>query len=66
MWQEALLIGSLTNLMLKKDPATTGKFWLELIGLVSGKLQLPILVGDATPIANSPAFSKRLPIRTLP
>ncbi|MBC5840899.1 MAG: T9SS type A sorting domain-containing protein [Flavobacteriaceae bacterium] len=43
---------------MKKDP-TTGKFWLELIGLVSGvNYSYQYWVGDATPIANSPALVK--------
>ncbi|TRX35282.1 T9SS type A sorting domain-containing protein [Flavobacterium sp. ZT3R18] len=43
---------------MKKDP-TSGKFWLELIGLVSGtNYTYQYWVGDATPLANSPALVK--------
>jgi 1,4-alpha-glucan branching enzyme len=43
---------------MKKDP-TGGKFWLELTGLVSGtSYSYQYWVGDATPLANSPALVK--------
>ncbi|WP_163409079.1 alpha-amylase family glycosyl hydrolase [Flavobacterium ajazii] len=43
---------------MKKDP-TSGKFWLELSGLVSGANNtFQYWVGDATPLANSPALVK--------
>jgi 1,4-alpha-glucan branching enzyme len=43
---------------MKKDPAG-GKFWLELTGLVSGtNYSYQYWVGDATPLANSPALVK--------
>ncbi|PWB24916.1 alpha-amylase family glycosyl hydrolase [Flavobacterium sp. HTF] len=43
---------------MKKDP-TTGKFWLELNGLVSGvNNTYQYWVVDATPLANSPAMVK--------
>ncbi len=43
---------------MKKDPST-GKFWLELTGLVSGvNNTYQYWVGDATPLANSPALVK--------
>jgi 1,4-alpha-glucan branching enzyme len=47
-----------TAYAMKKDP-TTGKFWLELTGLVSGvNYSYQYWVGDATPLANSPALVK--------
>ncbi|WP_309613459.1 alpha-amylase family glycosyl hydrolase [Flavobacterium sp.] len=43
---------------MKKDP-TSGKFWLELTGLVSGvNNTYQYWVVDATPLANSPALVK--------
>ena len=43
---------------MKKDPAS-GKFWLELSGLVSGvNNTYQYWVGDATPLANSPSLIK--------
>ncbi|WP_269234444.1 alpha-amylase family glycosyl hydrolase [Flavobacterium flavigenum] len=43
---------------MKKDPVS-GKFWLELSGLVSGvSNSYQYWVGDATPLANSPALVK--------
>lgn len=43
---------------MKKDP-TTGKFWLELTGLVSGvNYSYQYWVGETTPLANSPALVK--------
>jgi 1,4-alpha-glucan branching enzyme len=43
---------------MKKD-LTSGKFWLELTGLVSGtNYSYQYWVGDATPLANSPALVK--------
>ena len=43
---------------MKKDP-TSGKFWIELSGLVSGTdYTYQYWVGDATPIANSPMIVK--------
>lgn len=43
---------------MKKDP-TSGKFWLELSGLVSGvNNTFQYWVGDATPLANSPSLVK--------
>ncbi|WP_456312835.1 alpha-amylase family glycosyl hydrolase [Pseudomonas shirazensis] len=43
---------------MKKDPAT-GKFWLELTGLVSGESNTyQYWVVDATPLANSPSLVK--------
>ncbi|UWY29632.1 alpha-amylase family glycosyl hydrolase [Flavobacterium sp. TR2] len=43
---------------MKKDPSS-GKFWLELTGLVSGvNNTYQYWVGDATPLANSPAMVK--------
>ena len=43
---------------MKKDP-TSGKFWLELSGLVSGvNNTYQYWVGDATPLANSPSLVK--------
>jgi 1,4-alpha-glucan branching enzyme len=43
---------------MKKDP-TSGKFWLELTGLVSGvNNTYQYWVGETTPIANSPALVK--------
>lgn len=43
---------------MKKDP-TSGKFWLELSGLVSGANNTyQYWVGDATPLANSPSLVK--------
>ncbi len=43
---------------MKKDP-TTGKFWLELIGLTPGTIyNYQYWVVDTTPIANSPALVK--------
>nr|WP_294781043.1 alpha-amylase family glycosyl hydrolase [uncultured Flavobacterium sp.] len=43
---------------MKKDP-TSGKFWLELTGLVSGvNNTYQYWVVDATPLANSPAMVK--------
>jgi 1,4-alpha-glucan branching enzyme len=43
---------------MKKDP-TSGKFWLELTGLVSGANNTyQYWVVDATPLANSPAMVK--------
>jgi len=43
---------------MKKDP-TSGKFWLELTGLVSGTNNTyQYWVVDATPLANSPAMVK--------
>jgi glycosidase len=43
---------------MKKDP-TSGKFWLELTGLVSGAVNTyQYWVVDATPLANSPAMVK--------
>jgi 1,4-alpha-glucan branching enzyme len=43
---------------MKKDP-TSGKFWLELAGLVSGiNYTYQYWVGESTPLANSPALVK--------
>jgi 1,4-alpha-glucan branching enzyme len=43
---------------MKKDPAS-GKFWLEISGLVSGANNTyQYWVGDATPLANSPSLIK--------
>ncbi|MEY4433643.1 MAG: Malto-oligosyltrehalose trehalohydrolase, partial [Bacteroidota bacterium] len=43
---------------MKKDP-TSGKFWLELTGLTSGtSYSYQYWVGDATPIAGTPALVK--------
>lgn len=43
---------------MKKDP-TSGKFWLELTGLVSGvNNTYQYWVGDASPLVNSPALVK--------
>ncbi|RTY88040.1 alpha-amylase family glycosyl hydrolase [Flavobacterium sp. RSP15] len=43
---------------MKKDP-TSGKFWLELTGLVSGtNYMYQYWVGDATPLAGSPGLVK--------
>ncbi|MCI9845211.1 alpha-amylase family glycosyl hydrolase [Flavobacterium pectinovorum] len=43
---------------MKKDP-TSGKFWLELSGLVSGvNNTFQYWVGDTTPLANSPSLVK--------
>jgi 1,4-alpha-glucan branching enzyme len=43
---------------MKKDPAS-GKFWLELTGLVSGtNYTYQYWVGESTPLANSPALVK--------
>ncbi|WP_163391927.1 alpha-amylase family glycosyl hydrolase [Flavobacterium limi] len=43
---------------MKKDPVS-GKFWLELTGLVSGvNNSYQYWVGDATPLANSPSLVK--------
>jgi hypothetical protein len=43
---------------MKKDPVS-GKFWLELSGLVSGANNtFQYWVGDATPLANSPSLVK--------
>jgi 1,4-alpha-glucan branching enzyme len=43
---------------MKKDP-TTGKFWLELTGLVSEvNYSYQYWVGETTPLANSPALVK--------
>jgi 1,4-alpha-glucan branching enzyme len=47
-----------TAYAMKKDPAT-GKFWLELSGLVSGvNYSYQYWVGATSPIANSPALVK--------
>ncbi|KQX08926.1 alpha-amylase family glycosyl hydrolase [Flavobacterium sp. Root420] len=47
-----------TTYAMKKDP-TSGKFWLELTGLVSGvNNTYQYWVVDATPLANSPAMVK--------
>ncbi|MEN2399783.1 alpha-amylase family glycosyl hydrolase [Flavobacterium sp. MC2016-06] len=47
-----------TAYAMKKDPAS-GKFWLELIGLVSGvNNTYQYWVVDATPLANSPSMVK--------
>lgn len=47
-----------TSYAMKKDP-TTGKFWLELTGLISGQdYSYQYWVVDTTPIANSPAVVK--------
>jgi 1,4-alpha-glucan branching enzyme len=47
-----------TAYAMKKDPAS-GKFWLELTGLVSGvNNTYQYWVVDATPLANSPAMVK--------
>lgn len=47
-----------TTHAMKMDP-TTGKFWLELTGLVSGTNYLyQYWVGETTPIANSPSLVK--------
>lgn len=46
------------NYAMKKDPVS-GKFWLELTGLVSGtNYSYQYWVGETTPIANSPALVK--------
>jgi len=51
-WQPSLAYA------MKKDP-TSGKFWLELTGLVSGTNNTyQYWVVDATPLANSPAMVK--------
>ncbi|MBZ4044691.1 alpha-amylase family glycosyl hydrolase [Flavobacterium hibisci] len=51
-WQPSLAYA------MKKDP-TSGKFWLELSGLVSGTNNTyQYWVGDATPLANSPSLVK--------
>jgi 1,4-alpha-glucan branching enzyme len=51
-WQPA------TAYAMKKDP-TSGKFWLELTGLVSGANNTyQYWVVDATPLANSPSLVK--------
>jgi len=51
-WQPSLAYA------MKKDPAT-GKFWLELTGLVSGESNTyQYWVVDATPLANSPSLVK--------
>jgi 1,4-alpha-glucan branching enzyme len=43
---------------MKKDP-TTGKFWLELTGLISGtNYNYQYWAGDSTPFAGSPALVK--------
>ena len=43
---------------MKKDP-TSGKFWLELTGLVSGvNYSYQYWVGETTPLVNSPALVK--------
>ncbi|WP_369765779.1 alpha-amylase family glycosyl hydrolase [Flavobacterium sp. WC2429] len=47
-----------SNYAMKKDPVS-GKFWLELTGLVSGtNYSYQYWVGETTPIANSPALVK--------
>ncbi|WP_035645820.1 alpha-amylase family glycosyl hydrolase [Flavobacterium sp. ASV13] len=47
-----------TAYAMKKDP-TSGKFWLELTGLVSGANNTyQYWVGESTPLANSPALVK--------
>jgi glycosidase len=47
-----------TSYAMKKDP-TTGKFWLELTGLISGQnYSYQYWVVDTTPIANSPSIVK--------
>ena len=47
-----------TSYAMKKDP-TTGKFWLELTGLISGvNYNYQYWVVDTTPIANSPSLVK--------
>jgi hypothetical protein len=47
-----------TAYAMKKDP-TSGKFWLELIGLTAGlKYNYQYWVVDTTPIANSPVLVK--------
>ncbi|MDG2431507.1 alpha-amylase family glycosyl hydrolase, partial [Flavobacterium sp.] len=47
-----------TAYAMKKDP-TTGKFWLELTGLVSGvNYSYQYWVGETTPLVNSPALVK--------
>ena len=47
-----------TAYAMKKDPSS-GKFWLELTGLTSGvNYTYQYWVGDATPLANSPALVK--------
>lgn len=47
-----------TSYAMKKDP-TSGKFWLELTGLVSGvNNTYQYWVVDSTPLANSPAMVK--------
>ncbi|MBE0393000.1 alpha-amylase family glycosyl hydrolase [Flavobacterium sp. PL002] len=52
MWQPT------ATYSMKKDPVN-GKFWLTLTGLVSGAINTyQYWVGDATPIANSPALVK--------
>jgi len=44
--------------LMKRDPST-GKFWLTLTGLTSGQIETyQYWVGEATPIANSPALVK--------
>ena len=46
------------NFAMKKDP-TSGKFWLELLGLTSGtSYNYQYWVVDTTPIANSPSLVK--------
>ena len=46
------------NYAMKKDP-TSGKFWLEISGLISGqKYTYQYWVVDQTPIANSPVLVK--------
>lgn len=51
-WQPSLAYA------MKKDPVS-GKFWLELSGLVSGANNtFQYWVGDATPLANSPSLVK--------
>jgi 1,4-alpha-glucan branching enzyme len=47
-----------TAYAMKKDP-TSGKFWLELTGLVSGvNYSFQYWVGETTPLVNSPALVK--------
>jgi len=47
-----------TSYAMKKDPSS-GKFWLELTGLVSGTNNTyQYWVGESTPLANSPALVK--------
>jgi len=47
-----------TSYVMKKD-ASTGKFWLELTGLISGQIETyQYWVFETTPITNSPALVK--------